>query len=180
MTPFELATAFTLKPSIEGGFVIDDGGPTMHGVRQAVYDSYRAAIGLPLQSVRLIADNEVADIMRQEYWQPAHCAQMPTPLAIAHFDAAYNMGVSQAVKILQRALPVQIDGMYGEETARVLSNCVALEQPGASYGIVSRYLDAREKVYFLIVAAKPEEEQYLETWLRRVTDLRNYIGGLPT
>ncbi len=180
MTPFELAQAFILRPSIEGGFVIDDGGPTMHGVRQVVYDKYRASVGLPLQSVELIAPAEVSAIMRQEYWRPAHCASMPTDLAICQFDAAYNMGVEEAIKILQRALPVPIDGQYGEETARVLANCIALEQPRAPHGLAQRYLDARVTVYHLIVAAKPEEAQYLDTWLRRVADLRTYIGGLPT
>ena len=55
---FAVCLAFVLQA--EGGFVdnpADPGGATMHGVTQAVYDAYRAKLGLDPRSVALIADN---------------------------------------------------------------------------------------------------------------------------
>ena len=87
------ALAFTLPA--EGGYVDnpdDDGGATDHGVTQHVYDFYRAAKGLPVQSVAQITDAEVHDIYQTKYWIAGHCGELGDALGVCHFDWCVNHG----------------------------------------------------------------------------------------
>ncbi len=163
----QLAMAFTLRPDIEGGWTPIDGG-TMHGVTQAVYDNYRLSIDAPMQSVRNISQNEVTVIMFSRYWKPAQCDLLPAKVAIAHFDAAYNEGVSGAIRVLQAALGVAQDGVIGEQTQRAIAGA----DPVA---LLADYLDARVASYRRIATEDPAKTEYLAGWLNRVDVLGNYL-----
>ena len=170
MTPLELATAFTLKE--EGAFTIDDGGPTMYGVTQAVYDAYRAKNGLPQQTVANIAMAEVNDIMETEYWVPAHCDALSAPIAIAMFDWAYNHSPTGAMETLQMCVGVEIDGQYGPKTAVAV---VAMPEQE----LLASFLNGRRSWYHHAVAVNPQKYgRYLDGWLKRVNDLAAYLQGV--
>ncbi|CAB4132092.1 Protein of unknown function DUF847 [uncultured Caudovirales phage] len=168
MTPYELAKAFTLKA--EGGLTRDNGGLTMNGVTQAVYDTYRKLHSLPAQTVAKISPAEVDDIMHAEYWNPAHCDSLPTKVAVAMFDWAYNHGVGGAVMTLQRALGLSTDGVFGTNTA------TAVHAADANL-LLSKFLDARRAWYRQAVDANPSKYQpYLAGWLNRVNNLQDYLN----
>ena len=163
------AIRFTL--GAEGKFTVDDGGPTMYGVTQAVYDDFRRGESLALQSVKLIDMDEVYVIMGNQYWVTAHCGDLPDKLAVAHFDTAYNAGVERAIKILQEALNVTVDGAYGPHTKEAASS--------AGDNVQDRYLDCRAAFYHALAQDNPEKyAKYLDGWLNRVDNLRNYLKGL--
>jgi len=118
-------TASNYKPSLgltlayEGGYVNhpkDPGGPTNNGITQAVYDAYRKVRGLPLQSVKLILSDEVADIYNKQYWKLIRGDSLPAGLDYAVFDFAVNSGVSRATRYLQRLVGVNDDGVIGNAT----------------------------------------------------------------
>ncbi len=169
-----LAMKFTLAS--EGEYTVDDGGPTMCGVTQSTYDSWRSAHGLPLQSVQSISQEEVAAIMYQRYWLPAHCDALPAKLAIANFDTAYNEGPPEAIEILQHCLGVDTDGQWGPITARALQTAL----PGDKGVLLESYLSRRLAVYRLIEDAHPADEEYLGGWDNRVADLRKFLAGIAT
>ena len=174
MNSLQLAIAFTLKE--EGGFTIDDGGPTMHGITQSVYDAYRTSRNLLLQSVELISMAEVTDIMKSEYWIPAHCDSMPARLGIAMFDWAYNHGVTGAIITLQECLGVTPDERFGADTLNAVKHTIEFEQPNASYGLVAKFLDARRDWYEEAATVHPEKySKYLAGWLHRVDELQTYL-----
>lgn len=109
---FRLALVW-LKP-IEGGWWPGgrrDPNPTMRGITQRTYDAFRQRQGLPVQSVRGIADAEHDQIYRAEYWVAGRCSTMAWPLALVHFDACVNHGVGNARKLLKR-LPEQTPAAY--------------------------------------------------------------------
>ena len=163
------AIHFTL--GAEGKFVIDDGGPTMYGVTQAVYDDYRRDEGVLPQSVRLIEMDEVEDIMRREYWTPAHCDDLGNKMGVAHFDWSYNAGAGRAIKTLQEALNVTADGIYGPHTKAAAQ--------AAADSLVAPYLERRKAFYRDLASGNPAKYgEYLDGWLNRVDNLEKYLASL--
>lgn len=104
MSKFETALKFTLAR--EGGFVNhpkDPGGATNLGITQATYNAHRKANGLGAKSVAEITHEEARRIYYEGYWIPAGCEELPSPLDVAHFDAAVNHGVGNAKILLSRS-----------------------------------------------------------------------------
>lgn len=110
----------------EGGYVDnphDPGGATCRGVTQRVYDAYRRSSGRNTQSVRAIGAVECLDIYRRQYWIPAHGADLPAGLDLAQYDEAVNTGPVEATKLLQQALGVPVDGVFGLLTLSAVQRC---------------------------------------------------------
>lgn len=113
----KVALPFTL--GFEGGFSNhkdDPGGPTMKGVTQKNYDSYRKSKGLELRTVQKITNAELNEIYDKRYYQAVRGDDLPPGLDFAVFDFAVNSGLEQAAKELQRVLGVGVDGIIGDET----------------------------------------------------------------
>jgi len=101
---FNQALRFVLNQ--EGGFVSDPddkGGATNKGVTQATYDSYRKSHKKSIQTVKNIADAEVADIYFNNYWLKAGCDKMTPIFAVISFDTAVNMGIGRVQEFMQAA-----------------------------------------------------------------------------
>lgn len=110
----------------EGGFVDnphDPGGATYRGVTQATYNAYRNTRGLPPQSVRDMSDAECSTIYETEYWIPARCNNLPAGVDLCQFDEAVNCGNFEATKLLQQALGVSADGIFGLQTLAAVQRC---------------------------------------------------------
>jgi lysozyme family protein len=113
----------------EGGYVDhpkDPGGPTNKGVTQAVYDNWRKSQNLSIQSVRAIADSEVAAIYKNLYWDRVSGDLLPSGVDFAVFDYAVNSGVSRAAKTLQSVVGVTQDGQIGPATIQATKTYVAM------------------------------------------------------
>ncbi|WP_427145174.1 glycoside hydrolase family 108 protein [Rhizobium pisi] len=104
----------------------DPGGATMKGIIQREYDAFRKRKGRPLQSVRYITDDEVAEIYRSQYASKVRFDDLPAGVDYATLDGAINSGVSRGSKWLQGALGVKTDGVIGNQTvsAAVASDAV--------------------------------------------------------
>lgn len=171
MHPFDVAMAFTLRA--EGGFVDDPhdhGGATNHGITQASYDAWRAHHGMPSQSVELLTDAETRQLYDEDYWTPAKCPQLPAALAVIHFDWCVNHGVSGAIKTLQRALGVSVDGIFGPGTAAAVA--VAAADLGT---LIREYQAFRIAFYHADVEADPSQARFLPGWLKRVDQLNAFL-----
>lgn len=107
----------------EGGYsndAHDSGGMTMHGIIQREYDRYRTSKGLPHQWVKNISIDEQNDIYFNEYWLP-HCPALAPGLDLSFFNIAVNGGPGEATRLLQQALGIHIDGVWGGETDRAVA-----------------------------------------------------------
>jgi lysozyme family protein len=114
----------------EGGKVDnpnDPGGRTNQGVIQRVYDGWRRRKSLPLRSVYQMEDAERDDIYRNQYWAAVRGDDLPAGVDLAVYDGAVNSGPAQAIKWLQRALGVAVDGHIGEATLRALDECTDMD-----------------------------------------------------
>lgn len=106
--------AFSKLMGHEGGYAnnsADPGGETMWGVthRVAREYGYRGEMSeLPIDTAKRIA--------RMEYWDAVNADQLPAAVRFDVFDGGYNSGPRRAIEWLQRAVYVDIDGIFGPAT----------------------------------------------------------------
>lgn len=113
MSAFDRALALVLRH--EGGLVDDPndpGGLTNFGISQRAY---------PGVDIRALDQVAAGVIYRRDYWDAVKGDQLPEGLAICVFDAAVNMGTDKAIRLLQKACSVQVDGILGPNTLRAAS-----------------------------------------------------------
>jgi lysozyme family protein len=171
---FERALKFVLKS--EGGFSNhpdDKGGKTMKGILQRVYDKYRDDKQEDRRCVSQISDEEVEDIYYNEYWVPGRCYKFPWPLYAVHFDGCVNSGVGQAGKWLQRAVGTKADGAIGPKT--IMAYEAKVKDVGVD-AIVKDILEQREGFYKLLVYKDPTQKSFINGWLNRLDNLKDYIA----
>jgi lysozyme family protein len=159
----------------EGGFVddpIDPGGRTNRGITQKTYDAYRKSKQLPDADVKDVTEVEVEEIYQRNYWQAAHCPELPAKLAIAQMDTAVNMGVGAAVRLLQRALGLTPDGRFGPKT-------LAAVRQSDPPRLLERYLELRRARYHHLVEKNPSLKKFLKGWLNRLDGLQELVKSLP-
>lgn len=166
------ALSFTLH--WEGGYVndpLDPGGATNFGVTQRVYDAFRKKAGLPPRAVKEIERQEVAEIYFNNYWLASPCDKMLNPLTVAHFDTSVNFGVSRAIKFLQQALGVSVDGAIGPETLAAVSQ-------GEPQHIAILICDLRIQFRQQRVKKNPSQNKFLQGWLNRDNALKAHCASL--
>ena len=159
---FDDSLAFVLKE--EGGFVddpVDPGGATNKGITQRVYDKYRASKNDDPRGVHLIADDEVEDIYRSEYWGPCCCDLLGEPLDLAVFDGAVQHGQHTSIKFLQEALEMAVSGLPDPAT---------LEQVNSAdkTALAKKYMQIRKDFYQHLVDEQPALGKFLHGWDNRV------------
>jgi len=150
----------------EGGYVDhpkDPGGPTNKGITQAVYDNWRKSQNLPTQSVRAIADSEVAAIYKNLYWDRISGDLLPAGVDFAVFDFAVNSGVSRAAKMLQSVVGVTQDGQIGPATIQATKAYVAL-------AVTNKRLAFMQSLSIWSTFGKG--------WSARIADVKNQIASL--
>lgn len=106
--------AFDRLISHEGGYVnhpSDPGGETMYGVtaRVARANGYEGPM-------RLLTREKARTIAKAAYWDRISGDQYDGAIGFQVFDAAYNHGIENAVRFLQRAARVADDGNIGPVT----------------------------------------------------------------
>jgi lysozyme family protein len=189
VTSFDRALKIVLK--FEGGYYDGKGrhdpNPTNMGITQRTYDQFRrsAKPRLHLKAVRNIDTDERDSIYRILYWTKGRCddiAQKSEALAILHFDACVNHGVASpnndlsagAVELLQRALGVEDDGIFGPITWQ---NLVSELMEDGEVPLATRYLKVREAQYRHLAKKAPNTLGLnLDGWLKRLERLRDQLA----
>jgi lysozyme family protein len=159
---YQKCLAFTLQ--FEGGYVNhprDPGGETNKGVTKRVYDAYRTRKGKAVQSVRNISDAELQEIYKRQYWDAVHGDELPIGVDACVFDLAVNSGPGRAVKQLQQALGVKVDGNLGLATVAAAN--------GMSRTILINALIDRRNAFLKSLGTFPT---FGKGWMRRTAALR--------
>ena len=113
---FEQCLALVLKE--EGGYVDnphDPGGMTNLGVTKKTYEAWVNRT-VDEAEMRGLTPDDVAPLYQRNYWDKVAANSLPVGVDYCLFDAAVNLGPSQAVKFIQRALNVVVDGILGQQT----------------------------------------------------------------
>lgn len=103
----------------EGGYVNhphDPGGETKFGISKRSY---------PAEDIKALTVEQAKAIYKRDFWGPAGCDAIPEALRFDVFDTAVNSGVSAAVKMLQRAVGEDVDGVLGPLTLQAISSIPA-------------------------------------------------------
>lgn len=163
MSVFE--NAFRVVVGEEGGYSSNETDPgnwtggrcgsgrcsgTKYGISAAAYPTLDIA-GLSLEGARII--------YRRDYWDRVHGDSLPPALALLTFDAAVNSGPDRAIRWLQSALRVGVDGLIGPITLAAAHNC-----SGQGAAILAEYQAQR----LVFMAGLPTWRSFGLGWARRV------------
>ena len=108
MTNFQ--KAFKIIVGVEGGYVDnknDPGGETKYGISKRSY---------PDEDIKELTLERAKEIYKNDFWIKLNCDSMAWPLNLIVFDSAVQHGQTIAIKLLQRALKIKEDGIYGRNT----------------------------------------------------------------
>jgi lysozyme family protein len=134
----------------EGGYVNDPrdpGGETKYGISKRAY---------PDLDIKALTPELAARIYRRDYWDTCRCDALPPGLALMVFDAAVNQGQGTAIRMLQAAASVPVDGRVGPMTIRAA---------GLDIGLPAFYSQRRERY-----EANKNFAIYGRGWIRRLDD----------
>lgn len=153
--------AFEFLLPHEGGFVIDDGGPTKFGISQKSY---------PDLDIRSLTIAEAEAIYRRDFWEPNHYGAIDDQnVASKVFDLAVNMGPEAANKLLQASAKlcgyqIACDGEVGQETVAAVNHA---HSPMLMRNLVALAV-AR---YKQIVQDHEADAKYLAGWIKRAAEV---------
>lgn len=151
MSDFALAVAETLK--WEGGYVSDPndpGGETNFGISKRDH---------PDLDIKNLTVDQAKTVYRDGYWKNLYSQIESQAVAFKLFDSGVNLGVGTAVKLLQEALGVPVDGSFGPNTL------FATNEQGES--ILVPYKAKLVEHYQNLVVRNPNLGKFLNGWLRR-------------
>lgn len=126
--------------SEEGGYsnhAWDNGGETKWGIsdmadgkKDGKYKGF---------TIKTMTIETAKNIYEKDYWKVAKCDVLPKGLNLMVFDTAVNSGCSRAIKLLQKSLGVEADGVFGAKSAGVL-----LALPKSQYPhLIQKFCDNR-------------------------------------
>ncbi|HLV84457.1 MAG TPA: glycoside hydrolase family 108 protein [Devosia sp.] len=130
----------------EGGYAdhpSDPGGATNLGITRKTLARWRQVSpwwSLSKTDVQGLQRPEAARIYHEGYWLQVRADQLPAGLDLALFDFAVNSGPDRAIRTLQGALGVRVDGAIGPLTLDAIKTRIALE--GAA-GLIDALCDRR-------------------------------------
>lgn len=150
-------TTFTNDPS-------DHGGATKFGLTLAFIQKY-VDVNYTVAQLKDMSQQEAQNIYKDLWWDKYTVGSIiDQALATKVFLAIINMGPSQAIRLLQKALNdsgllSHVDGVLGPLTIALCNKAPAL---------VTLNLIAEEiKFYNALVAKDPSQIKFLKGWLNR-------------
>jgi lysozyme family protein len=141
----------------EGGYVYDPddlGGETNMGISKRSY---------PHIDIKKLTNETASEIYYKDFYSKLKLDKVKDDnLALHIFDMSVNAGRSAAVKIAQRILEVNDDGILGSITLKAIN----------SNNISDRYILARKEYYIALVVRNHKLSKYLKGWTNRVNNTR--------
>lgn len=163
-TDWQKAIEFVFKEEGgENGELVqhDRGGYTKFGI---------SSVNNPDVDVPNLTREKAEAIYRERYWNACHCDELPSPLAIAVFDAAVNQGVGGAVRCLQIALTnLDVDGVMGDKTKAAAFK--------AGDTTTRRFLAQRMVRYIRTIMKDNSQEVFADNWANRLMRCAKLIFG---
>jgi len=171
---YEVGGHWKLTPDVEAGFCDtparrkatgyvndpdDAGGETKYGVAKNANKDL---------DIKTMTWEDAKEVYFNRYWLAGSCDQLPSRLAVLHFDGCVNHGVKKASMFLQKAVGTTPDGNIGTMT-------LAKVQVAEELTTCAKICDLREQFYRDIVTNKPTQAKFLNGWLRRITEMRAFV-----
>jgi lysozyme family protein len=169
--------AFSLVLSSEGGYTDDprdpgnklpDGrkGCTIWGCTQATWENF-VARKVTNEEMRNLKPKDVAPLYRLNYWDAVRGDELPSGVDYAAFDFAINAGPARARKVLQGALGVQADSVFGPATMAAINAANGPE-------LLKAFGAAKERFY----RSLPTFPTFGKGWLNRIKEVEESANKL--
>lgn len=169
MTPIDFKPVLNQTLHFEGGYTVDNGGPTNYGVRQDIYDAYAKKNNLPSKNIKSLNYGEVKEFYQKEYWDRPKISKLPKGISANVFDYGVNAGQAKAISALQEVVGTKADGVIGPKTLKAVDKY--LKAKGEAL-FNQEFLNKRVEHYNTLVAQDPKQYgRYLPGWLNRVNKL---------
>lgn len=152
----------------EGGFIYhptDRGGPTKYGITAKTLGNWRN-LGRLATSDEVVAltEAEAREIYRRQYIvAPDFDAITHPTLQVLLVDSGVHSGPQKAVKWLQEALGVTVDGVIGPKTRAALA---ATDQSK----LYRKVLAARLRHLGRLITNDPEQSVFAAGWMNRMAE----------
>jgi lysozyme family protein len=152
--------AFDCVMMHEGGYSNDPqdaGGETKYGISKRSY---------PHLNIKNLTRDQAKQIYFVDFWMKCKCENIEDEnIAAKLFDLAVHTGISQAVKLMQRALraagtQVAEDGIIGPETLAAVSKTDSTDLLAAFRSEAAGY-------YRLILSKDPSYRRFIDGWINR-------------
>lgn len=147
----------------------DPGGATMDGIIQSEFNRYCDENHLAHTSVINITQTEGYTIYWQSYWLP-RCPGLKPGANLVYFDTNVNEGPGEATKILQVALGISNDGIWGPATQ------AAVDGISDVVTFIQAFTARREAVYRML----PGFGEFGTDWIRRSVEIGNQAQAMVT
>jgi len=172
MTPF--LWAMTKTRHLEGGETNDPDDPGGYTAAGGVSLRFLKSIGEDIDhdgdvdedDVKLLSKDpdKVILLYHKHFWLPNRLEEVPSELLSSKiFDMAFNMGASQAWKIVQRASGrLTADGVVGDKSIEFLKQSTSTD-----FEFLGKIRAGQTDFYLELIKAKPVLVKYKLGWLRR-------------
>jgi lysozyme family protein len=171
MAAFLPAFAATMKH--EGGYAYDPhdyGGETYKGISRKNFRGWSGWADID----RLKRDKDfpacldrnadlqgkIREFYQRNFWTPSLDVIKDQDLANWLFDKGVNMGIRQAVKLIQRALHVDVDGVIGPQTMAQLNAAEPI-------ALLADCREEAKRFYTKLALNDPTQTRFLHGWLAR-------------
>jgi len=155
----------------EGAFVdapLDHGGPTKYGITLATLRDWHHAQALGVDAVKALDETEARIILRARYVEGPGIDQVRDPqLRALCVDMAVAHGLRGSALIVQRALGLAGDGIWGPQTLKALNSTLVAAVQGSVY---YRVLGERIRLYGRLIAADHTQAVFAAGWLSRCAE----------
>lgn len=152
MATFETLISDLLEA--EGGATItndpnDRGGLTKYGISQKAY---------PNVDVAALTEEEAIKLYKKDYWNKFKIGTLPEEYRRDIFFNVVNSG-SSAIRDIQEALGISVDGVVGSQTRGALENFNGDLTRTIKEGQINRYIS--------IAKNNPDQRKFLNGWINR-------------
>ena len=140
----------------------DRGGPTNFGITQATLSAWRGR-EVSAEEVRALDRDEAALIYRCYYVEEPGFDRLADEVVAAQvIDAGVLHGTGRAIRLLQKALRVRVDGVVGPKTRAAVNTT-------PRHVLMQRFAIRQLEHIAEIVSEQPEQSVFLLGWFRRAT-----------
>ena len=142
---------------------------TNWGINAKTYEDWK---GYPPSATQMknMPKLEAMEIFERRYWDKIKGNDIhDQPLADIIFDGRVNSG-SLGVKLLQRVLKIEDDGIFGNQTLAAVNAA----NPGRLY---LAYKQARADLYERLIQQNPSYEAFRKGWANRLASFSDYAGA---
>jgi lysozyme family protein len=167
--------SFELVIKSEGGFTdnpkdpgnhLPDGreGCTMLGCTQTNWEKY---IGhqVTKEDMKLLKKEDVKPLYKKDYWDAVRADDLPVGMDYAAFDFAINAGPAASRKMIQRAIGVTADGVFGPATMKAINE---------ADNFIEKFSQAKTNFYKSLKTF----DTFGVGWLKRVAEVQHLATNM--